>query len=131
MLLANSFAGIDRKYAGATRPEQIILPSDGMASPIWIMEGNDGSPLRAGWAFQPGSRMEYEGSFILAFFLDFTGVELHHWIGMIGGALAAYPLVSHRQWISAGLDSASSSTAGSVMWASTIGYQNSDLRRIG
>ena len=75
--------------------------------------------------------MEYQGSFILAIFLDFTGVELHQRIGMIGGALAAYPLVSHRQWVSAGLDSASASTAGSVMWASAIGYQNSDLRRIG
>lgn len=36
--------------------------------------------------------------FIAAFFLDFTGVDLHQWIGVIGGALASYHLVIHWEW---------------------------------
>ena len=39
--------------------------------------------------------------FILTFFLDLTGVELHEWIGVFVGALAAYHLLSHWDWVSA------------------------------
>jgi hypothetical protein len=39
--------------------------------------------------------------FIVAFFMDLTGVELHQWIGVIGAALAAYHLITHWEWINA------------------------------
>jgi hypothetical protein len=39
--------------------------------------------------------------FIVTFFLDLTGVELHQWIGIFAGALAAYHLLIHREWIAA------------------------------
>jgi hypothetical protein len=39
--------------------------------------------------------------FIATFFLDFTGVELHQLIGVFGGALAVYHLLSHWDWVSA------------------------------
>src|SRR5512136_2030970 len=39
--------------------------------------------------------------FIATFFLDLTGVELHQWIGVFGGALAVYHLLSHWDWASA------------------------------
>ena len=39
--------------------------------------------------------------FIATFFLDFTGVELHQWIGVFGGMLAVYHLLSHWDWVSA------------------------------
>jgi hypothetical protein len=37
--------------------------------------------------------------FLAAFLLSFTGVELHQWIGVIGGILAAYHLLVHRDWV--------------------------------
>jgi len=37
--------------------------------------------------------------FIVAFFLSFTGVELHQWIGVFGGLLAAYHLLIHWDWV--------------------------------
>jgi len=39
--------------------------------------------------------------FIATFFLDLTGVELHQWIGVFGGTLALYHLLSHWDWVSA------------------------------
>lgn len=39
--------------------------------------------------------------FITTFTLDLTGVELHQWIGILGGALAAFHLFIHRAWVGA------------------------------
>jgi hypothetical protein len=39
--------------------------------------------------------------FIIAFFLELTGVTLHQWIGMLVSALAAYHLIAHREWVRA------------------------------
>ncbi len=37
--------------------------------------------------------------FLTCFFVDLTGVPLHQWLGIAGGAVAAYHLVTHRHWI--------------------------------
>jgi hypothetical protein len=37
--------------------------------------------------------------FLAAFFLSFTGVSLHQWIGVIGGVLAVYHLMQHIDWV--------------------------------
>jgi hypothetical protein len=37
--------------------------------------------------------------FLLAFFLSFTGIELHQWIGVFGGLLALYHLLIHGDWV--------------------------------
>lgn len=37
---------------------------------------------------------------IVSFFLDFTGVGLHQWIGVFIGALAIYHLLTHWGWVS-------------------------------
>jgi hypothetical protein len=37
--------------------------------------------------------------FIVEFFLDQTGVVLHQWLGVAAGALAAYHLISHWNWV--------------------------------
>ena len=39
--------------------------------------------------------------FITTFFMDLTGVEAHQWIGMLCGALAAYHLFLHLDWVEA------------------------------
>jgi hypothetical protein len=39
--------------------------------------------------------------FILTFFLDLTGLELHQWIGVFIDVLAVYHLLSHWDWVSA------------------------------
>jgi hypothetical protein len=39
--------------------------------------------------------------FIATFFLDLTGVEAHQWIGILSGALAAYHLILHLDWVEA------------------------------
>lgn len=39
--------------------------------------------------------------FLVAFFLSFTGVELHQWIGIFGGLMAAYHLLAHWDWVDA------------------------------
>jgi hypothetical protein len=39
--------------------------------------------------------------FITAFFLDLTGLALHQWIGIAGGAIAAYHLVTNWAWVKA------------------------------
>jgi len=39
--------------------------------------------------------------FWVAFFLSFTGVELHQWIGVFGGVLAACHLLVHWEWVRA------------------------------
>lgn len=39
--------------------------------------------------------------FLLAFFLSFTGLELHQWIGVFGGLLALYHLLLHSDWVDA------------------------------
>jgi hypothetical protein len=39
--------------------------------------------------------------FIVAFFLDLTGTELHQWIGVAAGSLAIYHLIAHWSWVSA------------------------------
>ncbi len=39
--------------------------------------------------------------FIAAFFPDMTGVELHQWIGILGGTVAVYHLAAHQAWVSA------------------------------
>jgi len=33
--------------------------------------------------------------FVLAFFLDLTGLELHQWVGVAAGGLATYHLITH------------------------------------
>jgi hypothetical protein len=42
--------------------------------------------------------------FLLAFFLDLTGLELHQWIGMAAIGLAGYHLFVHAGWVSAVTD---------------------------
>jgi len=37
--------------------------------------------------------------FVVAFFLDLTGLELHQWIGLAAGGLAAYHLLTHWTWV--------------------------------
>ncbi len=39
--------------------------------------------------------------FLTCFFLDLTGVALHQWLGIAAGALAAYHLLSHSDWVEA------------------------------
>ena len=39
--------------------------------------------------------------FILAFFLEITGLELHQWLGIIAGAIAVAHLVLHGNWVKA------------------------------
>jgi hypothetical protein len=38
--------------------------------------------------------------FMLAFFPDLTGLELHQWTGLAAGGLASYHLVAHWTWVS-------------------------------
>jgi hypothetical protein len=38
-------------------------------------------------------------SFLLAFFLDLTGLSLHQWIGLSAAAVAAYHLIAHDAWV--------------------------------
>jgi len=37
--------------------------------------------------------------FIVTFFMDLTGMELHQWIGILTGILAAYHLLAHLDWV--------------------------------
>jgi hypothetical protein len=37
--------------------------------------------------------------FLAAFFLNLTGLSLHQWIGLAGGLLAVYHLVTHWSWV--------------------------------
>lgn len=37
--------------------------------------------------------------FLVAFFLSLTGIELHQWVGIFGGLLAAYHLLVHWNWV--------------------------------
>jgi len=39
--------------------------------------------------------------FITTFFLDLTNTEIHQWIGILSGSLAAYHLFIHRVWVGA------------------------------
>lgn len=39
--------------------------------------------------------------FLACFFLDWTGVAWHQWIGVLGGVLAAVHLATHWQWVKA------------------------------
>ncbi len=39
--------------------------------------------------------------FLVSFFLDLTGLPLHQWIGVIGGALIAWHLILHWNWVKA------------------------------
>jgi hypothetical protein len=39
--------------------------------------------------------------FLICFFLDLTGLALHQWLGIAAGALAAYHLLSHTNWVKA------------------------------
>jgi hypothetical protein len=39
------------------------------------------------------------GGFLATFFLDLTGLSLHQWLGMGVGALAAYHLLTHWDWV--------------------------------
>jgi hypothetical protein len=39
--------------------------------------------------------------FIIAFFLDLTGLDVHQWLGLALGALAGYHLVQHWKWVQA------------------------------
>lgn len=39
--------------------------------------------------------------FLACFFLDLTGVGLHQWLGIAGGIVAGYHLVSHSSWVAA------------------------------
>ena len=38
---------------------------------------------------------------IVCFYLDLTGIELHQWLGVLGGALAVYHLIVHWDWVAA------------------------------
>lgn len=40
-------------------------------------------------------------SFICLFLMDLTGIELHQWIGLAGGAIAFYHLLEHADWVEA------------------------------
>jgi hypothetical protein len=39
--------------------------------------------------------------FLLSFFLDLTGVDLHQWLGMLVGGLALFHLLNHWDWVEA------------------------------
>ncbi len=39
------------------------------------------------------------GGFLLSLWLDLTGLAIHQWLGVAVGALAAYHLIVHRQWV--------------------------------
>lgn len=39
--------------------------------------------------------------FLLAFFLEVTGLELHQWLGIIAGAIAVIHLLLHGNWVKA------------------------------
>ncbi|OGO66758.1 MAG: hypothetical protein A2029_03155 [Chloroflexi bacterium RBG_19FT_COMBO_47_9] len=39
--------------------------------------------------------------FLVAFFLSLTGVELHQWVGILGGVLVTYHLLVHWNWVDA------------------------------
>jgi hypothetical protein len=39
------------------------------------------------------------GAFLLAFFLDLTGVNIHQWLGMIAGAMGLIHLALHWKWV--------------------------------
>jgi hypothetical protein len=36
--------------------------------------------------------------FLVAFFLSLTGVELHQWVGILGGVLVTYHLLVYQQF---------------------------------
>lgn len=40
------------------------------------------------------------GIFIILFFLDLTGLDLHQWLGVGAGVLAIIHLLRHRKWVS-------------------------------
>jgi hypothetical protein len=42
--------------------------------------------------------------FLLVFFMDLTGLELHQWLGICVAMLAAYHLLSHLDWVNAVAD---------------------------
>ena len=37
--------------------------------------------------------------FLLMFFLDFTGLSLHQWLGIFAGAVMVYHLLTHWRWV--------------------------------
>ena len=39
--------------------------------------------------------------FLMAFFLDWTGLEWHQWLGITLGGMALYHLVIHWRWVTA------------------------------
>jgi len=41
------------------------------------------------------------GGFISLFFLEFTGLDVHQWLGLAGGGLALYHLIIHWPWVKA------------------------------
>jgi len=41
------------------------------------------------------------GGFVLALWLDLTGLAIHQWLGVAVGALALYHLVAHWRWVEA------------------------------
>ena len=41
------------------------------------------------------------GGFLVALWLDLTGVAVHQWLGLAVGALAGYHLVTHWRWVEA------------------------------
>jgi len=41
------------------------------------------------------------GGFIALFFLEFTGLDVHQWLGLAGGGLALYHLIIHWSWVKA------------------------------
>jgi hypothetical protein len=42
--------------------------------------------------------------FLLTFFMDLTGVELHQWLGILVGLLTLYHLLTHLNWVNAVAD---------------------------
>lgn len=53
--------------------------------------------------------------FLVAFFLSFTGIELHQWIGIFGGLLAAYHLLAHWDWVDAVSKKISGTASGIIL----------------
>ena len=41
------------------------------------------------------------GGFLLAQWLDLTGLSVHQWLGLTVGALAGYHLIAHQSWVKA------------------------------
>jgi len=55
-------------------------------------------------------------AFLLAFFIDLTGLALHQWVGAAAGALAGYHMIRHWAWIKAVTTRFFKRTSGQARW---------------